>query len=157
MLFQFRAKIYKTGINWCVDVPEKITAQLEKVKGYIRIKGFINDFEFKTALVPVKGAEHRLFVNGLMMKGGKTALGKIAAFSIEQNKTKIEQEYPFPPLLKKTLTNHGLTKNFNELSPIRKKDILKYLYYIKTEETLIKNIEKVISQLSHKEKNVRIP
>lgn len=156
-MLHFKAKIYKTGINWCVDVPSKIAEQLEKEKGYIRIKGLINDFEFKTNLVPVKNAPHRLYVNGLMMKGGKTGLGKVASFDIEQNKVKIELEYPFPFALKKSLTQHGLTKDFTALSPTRKKDILKYLYYIKTEETLLKNIEKVILQLNNKEKNVRIP
>jgi hypothetical protein len=39
----------------------------------------------------------------------------------------------------------------------RKKDILKYLNSIKTEETLASNILKVIRQLHAKEKNVRIP
>lgn len=156
-MFRFKAKIYKTGINWCVDVPVKLSEQLQKEKGYIRIKGLINNFEFKTNLVPVKNAPYRLYVNGLMMKGGKTALGKVASFDIEQNTDKIELEYPIPPALKKTLTQHGLTMNFNALSPTRKKDILKYLYYIKTEETLLKNIEKVILQLKNKEKNTRIP
>lgn len=157
MLNTFKAKIYKTGINWAVDVPEKISAKLEKSKGYIRVKGKINDFDFKTNLVPVKGAPHRLFVNGIMMKGGKTALGKIATFEIEQNTTKIEEEYPVPPQLKKALREANLTKEFNGLRPSRIKDILKYLYYIKTEETLRKNIDKVIKQLQAKNKDTRIP
>lgn len=156
-MLHFKAKIYKTGINWCVDVPSRISEQLEKEKGYIRIKGLINNFEFKTNLVPVKNAPYRLYVNRLMMKGGMTAVGETAGFVVEQNKTKLELDYPFPSALKKSLTQHRLTKDFNSLTPTRKKDILKYLFYIKTKETLLKNIEKVIAQLKKKEKNVRIP
>lgn len=157
MSFSFKAKIYKTGINWAVDVPEKITAKLEKTKGYIRVKGTINHFEFKTNLVPIKDAPYRLFVNGIMMKGGKTGLGKIAVFEIEQNTTRLEKEYPLPVQLRKALRETGLTKQFNQLTPSRIKDILRYLYYIKTEETLQKNIAKVIKQLQEKNKDTRIP
>ncbi|RZK58737.1 MAG: hypothetical protein EOO91_07355 [Pedobacter sp.] len=37
MKHYFEAKIYKIGINWAVDVPADITAQLKREKGYIRI------------------------------------------------------------------------------------------------------------------------
>jgi hypothetical protein len=140
-----------------VDVPFEISEQLKKEKGYIRIKGLINDFKFIQTLVPVKDRPHRLYVNGLMMKGGNTALDKTASFVIEQNTKQIEKEYPVPSVLKKELTKHGLTANFKALSPTRIKDILKYLSYIKTEETLLKHITKVIIQLANKEKNVKIP
>lgn len=156
-MFRFKASIYKVGINWCVDVPTRISDELEKEKGYIRITGLINQFKFMTNLVPVKNAPYRLFVNGLMMKGGNTALGEIASFSITQNETKIEHDYPFPVLLKKSLAKTGLTPQFSVLSPTRKKDILKYLFYLKTEKTCLTNIEKVITQLKNKEKNIRIP
>lgn len=157
MTFNFKAKIYKTGINWAVDVPARISSKLEKEKGYIRIKGKINGFDFKTTLVPVKNAEHRLFVNGIMMKGARTALGKIAAFTIEQNTEKLTEQYPANPELTKRLKEEKLNKAFNSLTPTRIKDILRYLHYIKTEETLKKNIEKVITQLKNNDKNTRIP
>ncbi|MBL7934066.1 MAG: YdeI/OmpD-associated family protein [Bacteroidia bacterium] len=157
MSLSFKARIYKTGINWAVDVPEKVSAKLKKTKGYIRIKGKINGFDFKTNLVPVKDSPHRLFVNGIMMKGGNTALDKVASFEIEQNTTKVEEEYPVPSPLKKALKEHKVEKDFKALTPTRVKDILRYLYYIKTEETLQKNIAKVIKQLKDKSKNTRIP
>lgn len=157
MKFHFKAKIYKTGINWCVDVPKRISERLQKEKGYIRIKGQINGFDFKQTLVPVKNKEHRLFVNAGMMKGGETALGKTADFSIEQNFTRLIEEYSFPVLLKKILREEKLTREFNGLSPARIKDILKYLSYVKKEETMKKNIDKLIRQLHSKSKNVRIP
>ena len=157
MKHAFRAKIYKTGINWAVDVPSKITKQLTAQKGYIRIKGLINGFHFSTSLVPVKNAPYRLFVNGIMMKGGNTALGKTASFEIEQNTDNPDDEYPMNALLQQQLTKNKLTTIFNALTPSRKKEILRYLVNLKTEETLKRNVEKVIAQLRNKEKNTRVP
>jgi hypothetical protein len=157
MRLNFKAKIYKTGINWAVDVPVSITSRMVPEKGYIRIKGAINDFEFIQTLVPVKDGPYRLFVNGIMMKGGNTALGKTASFSVEQNFKEIEKEYAMPKLLKEQLQKNKLTKEFNALSNTRKKDILKYLHYIKTEETMQRHVDKVINQLKEKKTQVRIP
>jgi hypothetical protein len=153
----FKSKIYKIGINWAVDVPIKISEKMVPEKGYIRIKGQINDFDFIQTLVPVKNAPYRLFVNLIMMKGGKTALGEVTSFSIEQNFTKVEKMYEMPKLLSQALDEHHVLDDFNRLSPSRIKDILKYLSYVKTEETMQKNIDKVILQLKNKVANTRIP
>lgn len=157
MKHHFKEKIYKIGINWAVDVPSEASDQMKAEKGYIRIKGQINGFDFIQTLVPVKNSTYRLFVNFIMMKGGKTAVGEVADFKIEQNHTLVEEIYPMPDLLAKSLAQHQLQEEFERLSPFRKKDIFKYLSYVKTEETMIKNINKVIAQLQAKEKAVRIP
>lgn len=155
--YTFKAEIYKVGINWCVDVPAKITEQLIADKGRINIKGKINGYDFIKTLMPVKDAPHRLFVNQAMMTGGKTALGQTVTFVIEQDTEKIVKQYPTPLILTEQLEKHQLTKAFDNLTTSRKRDILKYLNYVKTEETLMKNIDKLITQLKNKEKNVRIP
>ena len=155
--FSFKAKIYKVGINWCVDVPNEVGEQLTKDKGKIHIKGKINGFDFIKTLVPVKDAPHRLYVNQAMMSGGNTALGKITTFQIEQNLEKIVKEYPLPILLERELKQKNLTDEFTKLTQAQKREILKYLSYIKTEETLQKNIDKLITKLERKEKNIRIP
>jgi hypothetical protein len=157
MKHTFKAKIYKTGINCCVDVPTEITKLLTAEKGRISIKGKINGFGFTKTLMPVKNKPHRLFVNQTMMKGGKTALGQFATFEIQQDTKKIIKEYPKPLILIEQLKMHQLTTEFDSLTASRKKEILKYLNYIKTEETLLKNIDKLITQLKKKEKEIRIP
>jgi uncharacterized protein YdeI (YjbR/CyaY-like superfamily) len=59
--------------------------------------------------------------------------------------------------LHEQLTAHHLLNDFNSLTDGRRKNILKYLAGIKKEETVKKNIAKLITQLTNKEKNVRIP
>ena len=157
MSYQFKAKIYKIAMNWAVHVPPSIVQEMMPEKGYIRIKGQINNFDFIQTLVPVKHAPYRLFVNQMMMKGGKTAIGETATFVVAQNHTPVEQLYAIPQILSYALTQHHLDDEFNKLSPSRRKDIFKYLSYLKNEETVRKNINKLIAQLQNKDKNVRIP
>lgn len=157
MTYNFKAKIYKTGINWCVDVPLKITDRLEADRGRISISGKICGFHFTKTLMPVKDGPYRLFVNQAMMKGGKTALGRVATFEIKQDTEKVTKEYPIPLMLTEDLKKHRLTAAFEDLSASRKREILKYLSYVKTEATMRTNIDKLVIQLKSKEKNVRIP
>jgi hypothetical protein len=159
----FKAKIYKVGINPCVKVPFSITEKMKPVKGYIPVTGTINQHSFKQTLCPVKGAEYRLYVNGPMLKGGLTKVGEIARFTIAQNfKPRPEKDASMSKPLKAELTRHSLSKEFESLTAARKKDILKYLNSLKTEETLVRNIARVIAQLQKlksdpSKKDVRIP
>lgn len=117
-------------------------------KGYIPVKGTINTHSFVQTLVSVKNAPYRLFVNGPMLKGSGTKLGDTVKFTIEQDFEKREE--PFPVLFRKELVTHSLQAAFDELTPARKKEILRYLNHLKTEESLLRNIDKVISQLKKK-------
>jgi hypothetical protein len=157
MTYSFYAKIYPTGIKWTVGVPDEITAQLQKQKGYIKIKGQINGFDFTQTLLPVKNAPYRLFANAIMMKGRKTALGEVAEFLIEQDIILEDKLYPIPDLLITALRENDLESAFESSKASRKKDILKYLSFVKTEETMRKNIGKLIHQLKSNSKNPRVP
>jgi len=46
--FCFKAETYKTGINYCVDVPEHITSEINTTRGYIRIKIRVNNLNLMT-------------------------------------------------------------------------------------------------------------
>lgn len=157
MNHQFSAVIYKTGINWCVDVPPQIISELRADRGYIYIKGTINGFFFKKCLVPVKNNPYRLFVNLEMMKGALTGVGHLASFTIEQDVKPEKTEYELPAYLKEMLEKNAVMKDFVQLTPYRKQEILKYLHQIKAESTRIKNLERLLTQLKNKESNVRIP
>jgi len=153
MLFSFKASIYKTGINLCVDVPERISTKMKPIKGYIPVKGTVNGHAFVQTLVPVKNAAYRLFVNGPMLKGSGTKLGDTARFSIEQDPE--PRAEPFPKGFKKALAVNGLLVEFNQLTPARKKEVLRYLNNLKTKESLLRNIEKVVTQLQKKSNDTK--
>lgn len=151
MKFRFEAKIYKVGINPCVKVPRTITAKMLAVRGYIRVKGTINRFTFYQTLMPVKSEGYRLFVNAPMLKGGKTETGKKAAFVIEQDATARAAKVKMNKLFAKTLKEHKLLSAFKKLVPSRQKEILKYLNNLKSEESLKRNVDRVIRGLKKTE------
>jgi len=148
MQFSFKAIIYKVGINPCVEVPLHITATMTAQKGYIPVRGKINKHPFHQTLVPVKNAAYRLYVNGPMLKGAAVKVGDKALFTIEQNSAPID--HPMPAALKKQLTANNLLPAFKKLTAYRQKEILRYLGFLKTEEALKRNIQKVVDMLNKK-------
>ena len=150
MPFFFKAKIYKVGINPCVKVPLKITARLTASKGYIPVKGTIEGFFFQQTLCPVKGENYRLYVNGPMLKGAGTSVGKIAHLVIEQDSWERNRNVPMPKALKKALRENKLMTAFKNLAPSRQKEVNRYLNNIKTEVTLKKNVDRIIRVLKGK-------
>lgn len=155
--YNFKSTIYKVDINACVDVPKRITDEMESRKGYIKIKGKINGFGFNKNLVPVKNKPYRLFVNIPMLEGAEVKPGDTANFVIEQDFKVKKKSYPRPKKLTEILKDKKLLDDFNNLTESQKRNILKYLNDIKTEKTLERNIKKLIDQLENKETNIRIP
>lgn len=152
--FSFTAKIYKVGINLCVKVPLKITKNMVPVKGYIPVKGTIMGHLFTQTLVPIKNKQYRLYVNGPMLKGSQTKNGDTPHFIIEQDfAPRTAATLPLPLQFKKALMKDGLLLAFKQLTPSRQKEILKYLNYLKTEDALMRNVEKVIGGLKSKKKS----
>jgi hypothetical protein len=147
MTFKFKAKIYKVGINPCVKVPLRITKLMIPLKGYIPIQGKIKNHNFIQTLVPVKGEGYRLYVNGPMLKGSGTTLGDMVNFEIKQD---VKQKNRMPlmnKMLEKELKENNLLESFEKLIPSRRKDILRYLNNLKSQDTLIRNVDKVIKAL----------
>ncbi|MES2331692.1 MAG: YdeI/OmpD-associated family protein [Bacteroidota bacterium] len=151
MSFSFTATIYKVGINPCVPVPKRITDKMLPAKGFIPVKGKINGHSFVQTLVPIKDEEYRLYVNGPMLKGGNAKNGDAAKFVIEQNLHPEIRDPKMLPQFKKRLTEERLMNVFKKLKPSRRKEILKYMGFLKTEESVQRNIVKVIAQLKQQQ------
>ncbi|MES2003718.1 MAG: YdeI/OmpD-associated family protein [Bacteroidota bacterium] len=147
MAFSFTATIYKVGMNPCVAVPFRITGKLVARKGYIAVKGKINQHAFVQNLVPVKNEEYRLYLNGPILKGAGIGLGDTVKIFLEQDTEPEKRDPSVPPALQKRLGKEGLQKTFDSLTYYRRKEILKYLGFLKTEESLQRNIEKIVRQL----------
>ena len=153
MKFSFTAKIYKVGINPCVEVPLRITSKMTATKGYIPVKGQIGNHSFTQTLCPVKNAAYRLYVNGPMLKGSNTEVGDTVKFMIEQNEEpKKAVDFDMPKEFRQQLAKNKLQKTFTSLTPYRQKEILKYLNSLKSKEALQRNIDKVIAGLKSNNK-----
>ena len=146
---RFTAKIYKLGSNPVVDPPdnvlEAIFVQAAKSKGPIPVRGKLNGADFVQTLVKYQGA-WRLYINGPMLASSGLNVGDIAKVQIEFDPD--PRDVPMSPELKKALINDKeARKNFDQLSPSRRKEILRYLASLKSRESIQKNVDRIIRHL----------
>lgn len=146
----FSAKILKIGINPYVLLPANVLKELfsqsGKSKGPIPVKGLLNGKKFTQTLVKYSG-KWRLYLNTPMRKATGIDVGDIANVSIEFDST--PRIIPVHPELIKALSkNINAKKVFEEMAPSRQKEIIRYLNFMKTEESLARNVEKVIRHLT---------
>lgn len=158
MARSFTARIYMDRMNAVIDVPPEVTDPMVKVKGYIRAKGTINGTPFAKNMVPVRNAPYRLHVDLMMLKAAKVAVGATAKFNVEQDTTPAHGPVPsMPKPLKEALRENKLENTFMTLSPSRRKEIMRYLTSLKSEETRTKHIVRLMAMLKGPLTNVRVP
>ena len=148
----FTAKIYKLGINPVVDPPEQVLGRLfesaGKQKGPIPVIGKIAGADFTQTLVKFQGA-WRLYVNGEMLNASGSKIGDEIAFEIEFDPR--PRKVPMPVRLRDALKFDKKAKiAFAELSPSRQKEIFKYINSLRTEESVARNVAKILQQLKGK-------
>ena len=147
--YDFSAILKIIGINPYVSVPEEILSAIfidaNKDKGPIPICGTINDKSYLQTLVKYAG-EWRLYINTIMLHNSPKKIGKNINITIafDPNERTIEMH----PLLEKALAkNSEANAIFEKLPPSRKKEIVRYISHLKTEEKIIANVSKAINFL----------
>lgn len=150
----FSAKIFKIGINPYVLLPVSVLNALfdqsAKSKGPIPVRGTLNGKEFIQTLVKYSG-KWRLYLNTPMRKAAGIDVGDRANVKIEFDPR--PRLIPMHPKLVRALAQNKKAKAaFEKLIPSRQKEIVRYISFMKTEESVARNIEKVIRHLSGKER-----
>jgi hypothetical protein len=154
----FSAKIFKLDINPCVDVPEKIVNALLEVSGRtngpIPVRGKLNGNDFIQTVVRYQRA-WRLYLNTQMRQDAGIDVGDEARVELEFDPE--PRVVPMPSLLSRALAKNREAKlAFQKLSSSRQKEILRYLNSLKSEESVTRNVKKVIRQLLGKKKGFLI-
>jgi len=151
-LNKFQAKLEIIGINPFVFVPQQILDALfvkaRKNKGPIPVWGTINGKKYNQTLVKYSG-EWRLYINTTMLPDSPKKIGETIMVTIQfdaQERTII----PHSKLVSALNKNKNAKKNFDSLPPSRQKEIIKYISNLKTEQSVLKNIEKAIGFLTGK-------
>jgi hypothetical protein len=145
----FSAVISKIGINPYVLLPgavlENIFQQSGKDKGALPVRGTLNGKPFIQTLVKYSG-KWRLYLNMPMRKAAGIDVGDTATVAIEYDPA--PRVVPMHLKLKQAFAKNKKAKTvFDELSPSRKKEILRYIGFLKSEEAVQRNVEKVIRDL----------
>jgi uncharacterized protein YhdP len=150
MMRSFSAKIFIISkINPVVDVPGEVLEYLfkkaDRRTGAIPVKGKLNGAKFIHNIVKYGGA-WRLYLNGPMRVSAGIDTGDIA--NVELDYDPVPRTVPMPPPFEKALKKNKTARaEFEKLSPSRQKEILRYLGSLKTEESLLRNVEKVLKHL----------
>lgn len=147
----FSAKIQIIGINPYVLLPQDLLKYIfqkaGKDKGAIPVELKIADKEFIQNLVKYSG-KWRLYLNTPMRKAAGKDVGDIIKIKIDFDAK--ERVIPMHPKLKKVFQQDPVAKAaFNKLSPSRQKEILRYINFMKSEESVDKNIQRAINHLTN--------
>ena len=149
----FSAKIQIIGVNPYVLLPaavlKDIFKQAGKEKGAIPICGKLNGHNYIQTLLKYAG-KWRLYLNGPMRKAAGIDVGDIAKVTIAFDPR--ERTISIHPKLKAAFAKNKKAKTaFDKLSPSRQKEIVRYIGFLKTEESIDKNITRALKFLTGKE------
>jgi len=153
-MFSFTAEIEIIGINPFVFVPDKILAKIfelaGKDKGTIPVCGTINGDPYKQTLLRYKG-DWRLYINTTMLKNSPKRIGEEIKVTIEVDSS--DRTIKAHPKLTKALKeNKEAKKIFDQLRPSLQLEIVRYISFLKTEESIDRNVIKAINFLLGKER-----
>jgi hypothetical protein len=148
-MLKFKAEIQIIGVNPFVFVPNKILTiifnQASKNKGPIPICGTVNAKPYKQTLVKFKG-DWRLYVNTAMLKNSPRRIGEVIEITIEFDSA--DRTIKSHPKLKQALRqNREAQIKFGSLPPSRQLEIVRYISFLKTEESVNRNVLKAIDFL----------
>lgn len=143
----FKADIQIIGVNPYVLVPDEVLTaifrQAQKDKGAIPIKGTINGSPYKQTLVRFRGY-WRLYINMIMLKNSPKRIGETVEISVEFDPV-IRVIEPHPTFVKALKENKEAETIFNNLRPSLKLEIVRYISFLKTEESVDRNVPKAIN------------
>ena len=151
---EFKAKLQIIDGNPYVYVPEEILsalfAQAGKSKGPIPIRGVLNESPYQQTLVKFRG-DWRLYVNTTMLPDSPRRIGEEIAISVAYDPSDRTIE-PHPKLVKALQENPEAQQVFDRLPPSRQKEIVRYISFLKTEESVDRNVKRAISFLLGEER-----
>ena len=145
----FSAKIQIIGINPYVLLPASVLKYIfqkaGKDKGAIPVQLKVGDKDFFQNLVKYSG-KWRLYLNTPMRKAVGKDVGDIINIQVDFDPK--PRTTPMHTKLKKAFKeNSHAKKAFEKLNLSRQKEILRYINFLKSEESIERNIHLVISHL----------
>jgi hypothetical protein len=147
---RLKAKLEIIGINPYISLPVKVLEcifrQSGRNKGPIPVCGEINSVQYKQSLVRYSG-KWRLYVNTTMLRNSPKRIGEkldvTIAFDPSDRSIK-----PHPGLLRALDDNPGAKIRFASLTASRRKEIIRYISSLKSEESVMRNIARAVDFLS---------
>lgn len=126
-------------------IVEDLLKAARKTKGSIPVKGKLNATDFKTTVMKYRGA-YRLYLNTRMRFDSDTKVGDTVKIVLSFDPE--PRTYPLPKELEEVLRQNAKAQAAWEKQPYsHKKEFLSYLNSLKTKESLMQNVNKIIRVL----------
>jgi hypothetical protein len=149
MEYKLRAVIEIIGVNPFVPIPETILGTIfkdaGKNKGFIPVTGTVNNNPYKQTLVKYKGL-WRLYINTTMLKNSPDRIGEEIEITIAFDPLK-RTINPHPKLVEALKNNIEAKDVFDKLSPSKRHEIIRYISFLKSEESIDRNIKRALDFL----------
>ena len=131
----------RNGVNWAVISIPFDCFKVWGSRGPLRVRGEINAFRFRRALLPTGDGRHFMIINRQMQKGAKVRTGMKALFRMELDAE--GRAAPAAPELDKALrASRQLQKFYESLSPSIRRDIAKWVASAKQVTTPVRRAER---------------
>ena len=135
--------------NPYVLLPEEILqalfAKANQNKRPIPVRGTVNGKPYQQTLVKYSSA-WRLYINLKMLKDSPRRIGEIIEVGIEFDPSDRSIQ-PHPKFIKALSANEQAKTVFDNLSPSRQKEIVRYITNLKSEESVDRNVKRAIDFL----------
>lgn len=104
----------------------------------------------RTNMMPAGDGSFYLYLNGIMRKASGTTVGDLVRVEISfDGAYRGGPQHPMPRQFKKLLDeNPQASKNWNALSPSRKKEVLRYFAQLKSPKARTRNFARALTVLS---------
>ena len=148
-MHSFTAVLELIGVNPFVAVPAEVLAdvfaQAGRSKGPIRVHGNVNGRPYQQTLVRYAG-QWRLYINLLMLANSPRRIGEVLAVELAYNPA-APLALTCPAFEQALAETPAARRVFDQLSPSRQHELVRYLARLKTEESRARNLERAIGFL----------
>jgi hypothetical protein len=144
---RFKAAIQKTGVNFFVEVPARVSSSMRSFthSGRIRVAGQLNQTPMQGTLIPVAGGRHRLFVNGGTRSAAKVGLGDVVSNGLRPTKP---NEVVAPEDLTAGLHRvPGALDAFNAQPVSRRRELIRFVDDARTPQSRERRIAKTADHI----------
>jgi hypothetical protein len=142
---RFSATVYQRGASARIDVPEKVTKAFGDT-GYVPVRGTMNNAGIRGTLMPAGGGRHVLNINLEMRTRAGVNVGDTIVFTLDRG-----EATRFPPMSRELavmLEHEPVSKaTWEAASPAKRKDVLGHLSRLRTQEQVVREIEKLVEKL----------
>lgn len=152
-MHHFTSEIKIIGINPFVCVPDEVVLELLKIsgkdKGPIPVRGTIHGVLYQQTLVKYSG-DWKLYINTTMLKDSPKRIGETIKIFLEHDPSD-RTIAPHPKLIRALDRNLQAKEKFKALTPSLQKEIVRYISFLKTDDSIDRNVRRAINFLLGKE------